>query len=842
MNHRKKHYYISAPLAGSASGEADTAMVGHPSAGGANSSKILDSVEISHNLAGLAANLEKSGAPRVLLVARGEEAERGILACKSVGLDVGVVFTEDMADEAYLGDADHAVCIGEVFSENLFNNSYAVLQAAEECNALAILLVESTLSHVDSFFSIAASKGMKVYRAFSSAVLDSGWVECSVKLVQSEAFWKKCPHCGLSFSATSLAANHFICPACGGYFRMSSVERVRDLFDADSAVEWFRHLPQPDPLGFPDYPEKLAAAQEKTGLDEGVRCGAVSIAGIRCAGCVMDSQFFLGSMGAVVGEKITRTVERATNEGLPLIIFTASGGARMQEGLVSLMQMAKISGALSRHGDAGLPYISVVTDPTTGGVTASFAMQGDIVLAEPRALIGFAGRRVIQGTIKQSLPEDFQTAEFALEHGLIDAIVPRESMRETLAHLLAIHEASSSRCTMENGEDISYEAISENLASDPEAHNALQYGIMPQIKKALATASNRLKQVMPKPTGESGHAQSHRIRKQLASERRLEKLLYGRLDAEEGVSFEKAMEAASFEKAADVAFERSTSRVALKKEGLTAARIDAAVAVESAPNPAWESVQLARNTHRPTARYYIDEIVDGFIELHGDRAFGDDGALVCGLGWIGNQPVTIIAQEKGANLKERLARNFGSANPEGYRKSLRLMKQAEKFERPVICLVDTQGAFCGVEAEERGQGNAIADNLIALSGLRVPVISVLIGEGGSGGALALAVSDRVAMQKHAVYSILSPEGFASILWKDRARAPEAAAVMKMRADDAYEMGIVDMVISEGEKPAHENPAAAAAFLRSYLTRALEETTVLSPSQLLEERYDRFRKF
>ena len=234
--------------------------------------------------------------------------------------------------------------------------------------------------------------------------------------------------------------------------------------------------------------------------------------------------------------------------------------------------------------------------------------------------------------------------------------------------------------------------------------------------------------------------------------------------------------------------------------------------------------------------------MDGFIELHGDRAFGDDGAIVAGLGWIGGRAVTVIAQEKGRDLSERIARNFGCPQPEGYRKSLRLMRQAEKFGRPVVCLVDTQGAFCGMEAEERGQGNAIADNLVGLAGLRVPVVSVLLGEGGSGGALALALADRVAMQEHAVYSVLSPEGFASILWKDRTRAPEAAAVMKMSAAEACEMGIVDAVLSEGARPAHENPEQAAASVRAYVEATLDELADMPAGELVRKRHERFAKF
>lgn len=257
---------------------------------------------------------------------------------------------------------------------------------------------------------------------------------------------------------------------------------------------------------------------------------------------------------------------------------------------------------------------------------------------------------------------------------------------------------------------------------------------------------------------------------------------------------------------------------------------------------AWESVQIARNVHRPTARRYIDGIVEGFVELHGDRAFADDGAILAGVGWISGHPVTVIAQEKGVNLADRVARNFGCPQPEGYRKSLRLMAQAEKFGRPILCLVDTQGAFCGTEAEERGQGNAIADNLVFMAGLTVPVVSVLLGEGGSGGALALAVANRVAMQEHAVYSVLSPEGFASILWKDRTRAPEAAEVMQMNAAAVLAGGIIDAVIPEGEGPAHENPEAAVAAVRDYVKEAYKELAALTPDQLVAQRQERFARF
>ena len=215
---------------------------------------------------------------------------------------------------------------------------------------------------------------------------------------------------------------------------------------------------------------------------------------------------------------------------------------------------------------------------------------------------------------------------------------------------------------------------------------------------------------------------------------------------------------------------------------------------------------------------------------------------MAGIGWVAGEPATFIAQEKGRDLQDRIKRNFGCPQPEGYRKSLRLMRQAERFGRAVVCFVDTQGAFCGKEAEERGQGNAIADNLYAMAGLRVPTVSVLVGEGGSGGALALALADRVAMQEHAVYSVLSPEGFASILWKDRSRAAEAAAVMRMNAYEIFDMDIVDAVLEEGDGSASANPDFAIANVVAYVEESLDELSALPIDELLEQRYERFRKF
>ena len=250
----------------------------------------------------------------------------------------------------------------------------------------------------------------------------------------------------------------------------------------------------------------------------------------------------------------------------------------------------------------------------------------------------------------------------------------------------------------------------------------------------------------------------------------------------------------------------------------------------------YERVKAARSADRPTGLDYVNYIFSDFVELHGDRRFADDAAIVGGIARLGDRPVTVIAIEKGHNTKDRMARNFGMPHPEGYRKALRLMRQAEKFHRPVICFVDTAGAYCGIGAEERGQGQAIAENLVAMSGLKTPILSVLIGEGGSGGALALAVAHRDFMLENAVYSVISPEGCASILWKDAARAEEAASCLKLTAHDALAMGITEEVIPEDQlgTPGFYDDLAFK------LRQALGSLEGLTVEQLLEKRYQRFR--
>ena len=574
-----------------------------------------------------------------------------------------------------------------------------------------------------------------------------------------EGLLRKCNKCGGAIIAEDVKREYFICPKCGGYFRVHAYRRIEMIADENSFEEWDMDLQTENPLDYKGYEEKIEKLQEKTGLREAVVTGKATILGQPAVLAVCDGRFMMASMGEIVGEKITRAVERATRQELPVIIFACSGGARMQEGIVSLMQMAKTSAALKRHSDAGLLYISVLTDPTTGGVTASFAMLGDIILAEPKALIGFAGPRVIEQTIGQKLPKGFQRSEFLLEHGFIDQIVERPKMRETLGRIL-------------------------------EFHGKVQTDIEDTIDKTAGETASQ---------------------------------------------------------AGDQAVDRATGKIVSKTTVQTADEIkskDSEDIVDKAQTQkinAWDRVLLSRRKNRPVGSDYIRMLFQDFTEFHGDRLYGDDPAIIGGIAYFKERPVTVIAQEKGTNTKENIMRNFAMPSPEGYRKALRLMKQAEKFHRPVICFVDTPGAFCGLEAEERGQGEAIARNLYELSGLKTPVLSIVIGEGGSGGALALAVADEVWMLENSIYSILSPEGFASILWKDSTKAKEAAKVMKLTADDLKKMGVIECVLEEPEQYTVQTMKPVADQLRGKVEAFIENYEQMPEQKLTEHRYQRFRK-
>jgi acetyl-CoA carboxylase carboxyl transferase subunit beta len=603
---------------------------------------------------------------------------------------------------------------------------------------------------------------MKLDNMFKKSQAISGKEpEKEAKAEVPEGLLRKCNLCKKVIFAEDVEKGYYICPKCGGYYHMPALERIRMIADEGSFEEWDRELKPVNPMRYKGYLDKLRQQQEKTGLKEAVVTGKAKIDGTEAVLGVCDSRFLMASMGENVGEKIARAVERATKMRLPVILFAASGGARMQEGIVSLMQMAKTSAVLKRHSEAGLLYISVLTDPTTGGVTASFAMLGDIILAEPGALIGFAGPRVIEQTIGQKLPKGFQRSEFLLEHGFLDGIVERKRLRESLSQILKLHEVPG----------VGKELLSETMSG--------QVG-----KESFSDTTSR----------------------QVEKE----------------------------------SFSDTTSRQVEKEISSDAASTPTGKKKKKRIEP-WDRVLKSRKSDRPSGSDYIKALFTDFVEFHGDRAFGDDAAVAGGIARFHGMPVTVIAQEKGKGTKENIAHNFGMPKPEGYRKALRLMKQAEKFGRPVICFVDTPGAFCGIEAEERGQGEAIARNIYEMSALSVPVLSIVVGEGGSGGALALAVADEVWILENAVYSILSPEGFSSILWKDSSKAKEAAKVMKMTAENLYRQNIVEQVFEEPEELTTENIRIVTDKMEREIQAFLGKYGALSGEKLLEHRYQRFRK-
>ena len=623
-----------------------------------------------------------------------------------------------------------------------------------------------------------------------------------------DGMFRKCVSCGKMVYEEDVRDAFFCCPECGKHFRIDPRTRIRFVTDRNSFEEWDEELAGGTPLDFPEYEEKRKRLQESTGLKEAVITGAAKIAGQRIAIGAMSPDFLMGSMGTAVGEKITRMIERATEERLPVILFCCSGGARMQEGIFSLMQMAKTSQALKRHDEAGLLYVSVLTDPTTGGVTASFAMLGDVILAEPGALIGFAGARVIRQTIGGRLPEGFQSAEFLQKHGFVDRIVRREQMRRTLAVILkssvvavdADQDAKSLRAAVTDQSATSLQAAE---VADQDAKNSESVAATDQDAKSLQTAE---------VTDQDAKSLQEAV-------------------ADQDV---KSLQAA-------VTDQDAKSLWAAVDTDQDAKSLQVTVTDQDAKKSPWERVLTARDSSRPYSSDYINHIFDGFMELHGDRLCGDDRAVIGGIAAIGKQYVTVIGQQKGRNTKENRIRNFGMMNPEGYRKALRLMKQAEKFRRPILLFVDTPGAFCGVEAEERGQGEAIARNLFEMAGMTVPILSVVIGEGGSGGALALAMANEVWMLENSVYSVLSPEGFAAILWKDGKRAPQAAEVMKLTAEELKSSGIIEKVIPERTPADKDDMEELAIVLRKEIEIFLKRYREKSPGKISDERYQRFRK-
>lgn len=532
--------------------------------------------------------------------------------------------------------------------------------------------------------------------------------------------WRRCGSCGEVSFWKKWRRGHGLCPQCGHHGSLTPDERIALLADGGT----FKPLEVADviedPLGFVDtvpYRERLRAARERTGHPEAVVVGAVEIGGLPAVIAVLDFRFLGGSLGVGMGERLTVAAEHALATGHPLVLVTASGGARMQEGALSLMQMAKVSQAIAALREAGIGTLSLVTDPTYGGVAASFATQTDVIIAEPGARLGFAGPRVIRQTIGRELPPGFQTAEFLLGQGMIDIVVPRPRQREMLSAWLDL----------------------------------VSHRVRPWEPGGA---------VPPQPTP---------------------------------------------------------------------------------PADAWSVVRVARDPERPTVRDYLARICDSFVELHGDRLGADSPTIVGGLGRIAGRTVLVVGTQKGHSTEELVATSFGMAGPDGYRKAQRLFAMAERLSVPVVTLIDTPGAHPGTEAEEQGQALAIADSVLRLTSLRVPVVAAVVGEGGSGGALALAVGDQVLMSQNAVYSVISPEGCAAILWGP-GFAPAAAAALRLTAPDLVGLGIVDRIVPEPPGGTQADHAAAADFLAGELDLALRATAGIPPAELVARRRARLRNF
>ncbi|MDE6477822.1 MAG: acetyl-CoA carboxylase carboxyl transferase subunit beta, partial [Alphaproteobacteria bacterium] len=433
--------------------------------------------------------------------------------------------------------------------------------------------------------------------------------------------------------------------------------------------------------------------------------------------------FMMGSMGRAAGDCIVASMEHAIEKKQPFIMVTSSGGARMQENILSLMQMARTTVAVNRLHANGIPYIVLLTDPTFGGVTASFAMLGDIHIAEAGARIGFAGRRVIEQNIREKLPSNFQTADYLYEHGMVDMVVPRAELKGKLEKILA---------------------------------------------------------VLTKQTREP------------------------------------------------------------KTISVTTPEFDASKKIRGmGETDAYDKVLLARHENRPHFLDYINGIVDDWTYLAGDRTFAEDPAMGSGIGFWRGIPAVIIGQEQGRTIETRQKHRFGMANPDGYRKAQRMMRLAEKFGLPIISLFDTAGAFAGREGEERGQSQAVAASIATGLSVKTPYIAVNVGQGGSGGAIAIGTGDRVLMLENAIYSVIAPESCASILWKDNKFKATAAQAMKLTARDMASLNVIDKIIEEPAGGAHTDWQTTMQLLSVAVAEQINELSEIPREELPARRAEKF---
>ena len=534
-----------------------------------------------------------------------------------------------------------------------------------------------------------------------------------------------CLVCEEAISEAPLYLKYRLCPYCRFHYSLTARERIELLVDKGSFRETNRSIASLYPLSFSNrsaYPRQLSQNQTRTGLTEASVTGRCTIADNRVVMVVLDFGFMGGSMGSVVGEKVALAFEMAAKGEYPLIALVSGGGVRIQEGVLSLMQMAKTVTAANQLREKQVPFIVVLSNPATGQAYASFANLADLILAEPGSLIGLAPMKTLKEASKRPIPLDAHTAEAHLSHGLLDSVVDREELRGKLGTILDI------------------------VSPQPNSH----------------TNSKHIKNL---PTAE----------------------------------------------------------------------------VRESPE-AGQALEITRHVERPSALTYIHSIVDSFIELKGDRVSGDDRTIVGGLGYLkgegGGTPlrVVIIGQERKKSPEGEMYHTY----PEGFRKARRLIDLAARFRLPVITLVDTQGAHPGLESEEHGVGNAIATTLSLMAEVPTPIISVIVGEGGSEGALALGIADSTLMQQYAIYSPISPGQTISRLRRSSSRQKEETQALTLTAEHCKELGIIDEIVPEPKGGAHTNPQEAAQELQMAIVRQLAGLIRISPKKLVKNRYKKFR--
>jgi acetyl-CoA carboxylase carboxyl transferase subunit beta len=557
-----------------------------------------------------------------------------------------------------------------------------------------------------------------------------------------------CPRCAYDLHDAPLYREWRVCDNCGHHFPVDAAQRVKMLADPRSFAETESYL-FTHPRGL-EYARRVRVARRETHLRESVVTGTAEIQGHPVMLVILDFRFLGGTMGAAAGEKIARAFDHAAERRIPLVAVTSSGGARIQEGMVALMQMAKTAAAAQHFAVSRQPFITVLTNPTTGGVYASFANLADVILAEPRALVGFAGPRVVEILTGKKLPRDSHRAEFLLEHGMVDEIVSRPQLPPVIGKLLG---------------------------------NARSAGYLLPAETTLFGGEEELR-ALPAPT------------------------------------------------------ERIHFTVDPGKDGSASAGSAARFKAKESKR-AWQSVLLARRPDRPTALAYVERIFVEWVELHGDHLYGDDPAIVAGIAKFDDRGVVVIGHERGRDA-ERERRRQGRAGPEGYRKAQRAMRLASKWGMPVVTFVDTPGADASYEAEKRGIAMALASSIAAMLEVRAPTVAVVIGEGGSGGALALAAADRVLMLERAVYSVISPEGASAILYGDDAHAAELAEDLNLTAPELVARGIVDEIIPEPPGGAHNDADAAAENVKRAIRRALGRLSAIPAEELVAARYDKYR--